>query len=363
MSFRFGLENLDTSKKYGKTGIITNATGVTSGLEQNVDYLLGKGVSISRIFSPEHGFYSTYFPGEEVPDEKYRNIPVNSLYSEGSKEVDREVLKEFDTVFYDIQDAGVRFYTYLSTLHNLLKAASGTSTRIIVLDRPNPIRSDIVEGPLLEEKYISFVGTDLLPTRYGMTIGEAAFFLNRNARADLEVVKMTGYSRSAFYDDLVGSFVPFSWNLPGMNSVINYIGMCIFEASSASIGRGTPYPFTQIGFPGIWESVKNNHAGIHLRKTEFRPLSEPLANTRVPGYFVHITDRSSYSPLYTWIEVFYDLYAKELLNFREDWIRLIFGNNDIAESKSNELVFKEMAQKWSDDVESFKEVRSGFTLY
>lgn len=363
MEFRFGVENLDTGKNYGKVGLVTNATGITTGLQQNVDFLVRKGVNIVKIFSPEHGFYSTFAPGEDVPDEIYNGIPVKSLYTEESKDVDKNELSELDTVIYDLQDAGVRFYTYLSTLHNLLKASKDVDAKVIVLDRPNPARSDIIEGPLLDEKYISFVGTDIIPTRYGMTIGELSLYLGRNLGLDHEVVKMSGYRRNAYYDDLVQFYVPFSWNLPNMDSVINYIGMCIFEAANVSIGRGTPYPFMQIGFPHMWDHINGQWDGITLRKTEFKPLTNHWKDERVQGYFVHITDRAKYSPLKTWIEVFYRLYLSEKVDINEKWMHLIYGSDGLDKIKAGSMQFSELFQSWDQDISNFRETRSHYLLY
>lgn len=322
---------------------MTNSTGVTTGLEQNVDYILRKGLKVEKIFSPEHGFYSTFAPGEEVPDENYRGIPAKSLYKEKSKEIDRSEIEELDCVLFGLQDAGVRFYTYLSTVRNLLQASKDLPTRIVVLDRPNPIRSDIVEGPILDERNISFVGTDTMPSRYGMTIGEVARFFDRNIGSDPLVSKIDGYGRRSYYDGMVNFFVPFSWNLPVFSSVLNYTGICFFfEATDVSVGRGTPYPVQKIGHEDLWYSIHMKQTGITMRKTEFTTLIDPCKDNRVQGYYVHITDKENYSPLNTWLKIIYELGKDGKCQIREKWLRLLYASDEMLKATKEQTSFSEI---------------------
>lgn len=363
MTFKFGIENLDLDKEAGRIGIVTNSTGVTQDMVQNVDFLLSKGLTVSKIFSPEHGFYSTFANGEEVPDEMYHGVQVKSLYREDSKEVDGSELADIDTLIFDVQDAGVRFFTYLSTLRKVMETTKKVSTRLIVTDRPNPIRSDIVDGPMLDLNYRSFVGIDRIPMRYGMTIGELARFFDRNIGTDVTVSRMEGYRRDSFYDDLVNFYVPLSWNLPKVDSLINYAGMCLLESVNASVGRGTPHPFSLVGFPGIWSIIKGNFPGVVLRETEFTSLLDPLKGQRLEGYYIHITDREKYDPLKVWMSVLYDLMGSDKCEVRKDWISLLYGSRRLLEAKESGEPFERLLEEWKADTIDFEEIRSEYLLY
>ena len=363
MSFRFGLENFHPARDSGRIGMVTNITGVTLGLVHNVDYLRKNGANIVKIFSPEHGFYSTFANGENVPDEDYHGIPVRSLYKEDSKEMDVSELDDIDTLIFDVQDAGVRFYTYLSTLYRVMEAAKKKSTSFMLLDRPNPLNSDTVSGPMLEPEYRSFVGIDTIPVRYGMTIGELAHLFDRNIGAEPTIIRMTGYKRKAYYDELVSSYTPLSWNLPTVDSVINYSGMCLLESINASLGRGTPHPFSIVGFPGLWSLIKNEFPGVMMRETEFTPLLDPLKGRRVQGYYIHITDRRDYDPLSVWAGILYDLLESEKCELREDWNRLLYGSNRLLETRGRDAPFAELVEGWADDLNEFLEIRSNHLIY
>lgn len=363
MAFRFGVEKTGSGKRYGKTGIITNATGVTTDLQQNIDYLRSKEWDIQRVFSPEHGLYATFANGEDVPDENYRGIPVRSLYSEKSQAVNVSDIDDLDTVIFDIQDAGVRHYTYLSTLYRVMEALKGLHSRILVLDRPNPVGGSISDGPVLKDGFQSFVGIDMIPTRYGMTIGEAAVFFDRNIGVDPEVVKMEGYARDTYYDDLTDFYVPFSWNLPNMDSVFNYIGMCIFESIDVSVGRGTPYPFSQIGFPAMWKLDLRGSESVRLRPTEFSSLLDPRLGERLQGYFVHVLNRRNYEPLRLWLNIYMRI-ARELGGeVSDEKLRRLYGSDELSKGIKNGESAEEIASSWDDDLKKYQETRKNYLLY
>lgn len=363
MVFKFGLEKTGNGKNFGKAGIITNASGVTTQLQQNVDYLVSKDWNIQRIFSPEHGLYSTFSDGEDVPDETYRGIPVKSLYSEKSQNVEVADISDLDTVLFDIQDAGVRHYTYLSTLYRAMESLKGLSAKLIVLDRPNPVKGSIYDGPVLKEGFQSFVGIDRIPTRYGMTIGEAAGFFDRKIGIDPVVITMDGYSRDKYYDDLLDFYIPFSWNLPNMSSVLNYIGMCIFESLDVSVGRGTPYPFSQIGFPDIWKLGLHESSGLNMRQTQFSPMIPPRSGERLQGYFIHILNREAYDPLRYWLGVYIKIVRELHGEMNRKRLERLYGSNELAKGIEENLTTDEIASSWDDDLLEYNEVRRNYLLY
>ena len=188
MSFRLGIEKLLENAPRENMAILTNVSGVTQNLEQNVDVLLRTNCRIKKIFTAEHGFYGALKDGEDVMNETYNGIPVVSIYSSKRKSILPEELEDVETMVYDLQDAGTRPYTFISSLKNLLSTASEQGKRVILCDRPAPL-SDFTEGPILKKEFISFVGADEFPLRYGMTIGEIALFMNRNINADLKISK------------------------------------------------------------------------------------------------------------------------------------------------------------------------------
>ena len=363
MVFRLGIDNIRRDELEGSVGIITNATGVTSSIEQNIDYITRKNVKLNCIFSLEHGFYGTYNNGEIVPDETYNHIPVKSLYKSDTHDPDRSLFEDFDTIIFDVQDAGVRHYTYISTLYKVMATIKPHKGRLVVLDRPNPIRSDIVDGPVLVREFSSFIGIKEIPTRYGMTIGELSRLFDEEIGSDVKVVEMSGYNRNTYLDDLMSHYIPMSLNLPSMNATINYSGMCMLEGINMSLGRGTPYPFLQIGSPFLWDMKLKGADGLTLRRTEFTPLLEPFKNQRVKGYYLHITDRGSYNPLKFAIETMIEAYNYGKIEINERWLGLLYGSNKLVSMIEDEASVQDIINSWQDDLQSFRERRENFLLY
>ncbi len=359
--FKFGLDNLVPSEIKGKIGLVTNSSGVTSELEQNIDFLLRKGVQIKKIFTPEHGMFGAEANGSEIGDSTYGGIPVISLYGKKLKP-DRQDFEDLDMVIYDIQDAGLRFYTYVSTLHNVVEATAKIGLPLTILDRPNPIDASVVDGPMMKEENRSFVGIDLVPTRYGMTIGELGGFFNRKFEGDVQVLKMTGYKRNSYYDDLMKWFIPPSLNLPTLDSVVNYSGMCLLEATDLSLGRGTPYPFLQFGKPGLKE-MELQIPGMKFRKTIFRPTIDPFGNLSVEGYFMHIMDRQSYNPNLLTLTLFTELYRKEMLNIDERKLSILYGSEGLMHLLNDGAEPKEIMASWKEDLLKFMDESRNFYLY
>jgi len=359
--FRFGLDNVLGENLDGNIGIVTNSSGVTYDLEQNIEFLLRNGISVVKIFSPEHGFYGTEANGAKIEDSIYNGVTVISLYGDKVEPSEAD-LSEIDSILFDLQDAGVRFYTYISTLYNVMKACSRHDIPLIVCDRPNPINATVVDGPILADRYKSFVGIDNLPVRYGLTIGELAQFFNRKVHANLRVARMTGYYRNTYFDDLIPWFVPPSLNLPSVEAMINYSGLCLLEATNLSVGRGTPYPFSQFGFPAM-KSLLFGTRGVKLRRTRFRPLIDPHGNEVVDGYFIHITDRRNYNPILLSLEIISQMLDTEgfIVNFEK--LSRLYGSERIISYLNAGKSPAEISEEWSDDRRSFIESTKDYRLY
>ncbi len=363
MDFRLGLENFLSQDSSGKTGIITNLTGVDQNLELNIDLLIKKGTDLKVIFAPEHGFYGAYKNGEEVPDESYQGIPIKSLYGNTKKTFTKEDLEGLDSVIFDIQDAGARPYTFLSTLHNLMKAAKNSSVVVKVLDRPDPIGAELVEGPMLESEFVSFVGTDEMPLRYGMTVGELAQYFNRKLDISLDVVKMAGYQRKLHYYHYANQFIPPSMNLNSPTSVFNFPGFVLLEACRMSLGRGTPYPFVQFGYPGIWDLDLKNIMGAKFRKVMFSPYLDPLSGKLMEGFYTHIDNPEKYDGIVTAMKIMKHLYSLDPENVDFRHLHLLYGSRSAEKILEEDIKDQEMKNIWDESNREFMEERRHYTLY
>lgn len=234
-----------------RVGVVTNATGMIGGTHL-VDSLVALKVGVTRIFAPEHGFRGDADAGEHVKDQRdaRTGLPIVSLYGKNKKPTAAQ-LADVDVLLFDIQDVGVRFYTYISTLHYVMEAAQEGQRKVIVLDRPNP-NGFYVDGPVLDTAYRSFVGMHPVPIVHGMTIGEYARMINGEGwlkggrRCDLTVIECEGYGHGQF-PVLEGRPSP---NLPNMAAIYLYPSLCLFEGTVVSVGRGTDRPFQCIGYPG-----------------------------------------------------------------------------------------------------------------
>jgi uncharacterized protein YbbC (DUF1343 family) len=233
-----------------RVGCVVNQTSEVDGIFL-VDSLLRSGVNVVRLFAPEHGFRGNADAGEKINNgfDETTGLPVVSLYGTNKKPT-AEQLKGLDWLVFDIQDVGVRFYTYISTLHYAMEACAENGVRLMVLDRPNP-NGDYVDGPVLDLKYRSFVGMEPIPVVYGLTIGELALMINgegwlkNGVKCQLKVVEMANYDRQQHYSLSVKP----SPNLPNDISIRLYPSLCFFEATDISVGRGTEFPFQVAGYP------------------------------------------------------------------------------------------------------------------
>ena len=261
-AFQTGAENTTayfSLLKAKKVGVVTNQTGIVrkksnpNEYESLVDFLLENGISLQRIYAPEHGFRGTADAGEHIKDGKdtKTGLPIISLYG-NNKKPKPEHLEGIDVVVFDLQDVGVRFYTYISTLHYVMEACAEQNIPLIVLDRPNP-NGSIVDGPILEMEHKSFVGMHPIPVLHGMTIGEYAKMINgekwlkEGIQCPLTVIPCLHYKRSMSYDLPVKP----SPNLPNAKSVNLYASLCLFEGTPVSVGRGTNKQFQVYGSPDL----------------------------------------------------------------------------------------------------------------
>ena len=301
-------------------GLITNHTGVDATLRSNYRlFAEAPDCQLSAIFSPEHGLWGAVQDGIAVksvdtPDRNPLNVPIFSLYGQSMRPT-REQLEGIDLLIYDMQDVGARYYTYISTMLYGMEAASDCGIAFIVADRPNPIGGNTIAGPVLESGSESFVGIHKIPMRYGLTIGELAMLLKaeRVPSCQLKVAWMRGYKREMWFDDTGLQWVPPSPNMPTLTTAVLYPGLCLFEGTNMSEGRGTTKPFEYIGAPWCdgerWAALLNNCQlpGVRFRPVVFTPA--PVAETTkhakqaCGGVAIHITDRERFRPIETTLQM------------------------------------------------------------
>jgi len=295
-----------------RAGLVTHPAAVLPDLSSSLDALLEAGVRLTALFGPEHGFDGSVADGEAVGDahDHRTGLPVFSLYG-ANREPTAGMLAGVDVLVFDVQDVGVRFYTFISTLYHVLAAAGRYGRSVIVLDRPNPIGGVTVEGPLLAPGLESFVGIAPIPIRHGMTVAELARYFNTEYRlgADLEVVGMAGWRRATWFDATGLPWVPLSPGMPHLATATVYPGMCFIEGTNLSEGRGTTTPFEVVGAPWLdghaLAQALNRLAlpGVRFRPTYFVPSASKHAGVTCGGIQVHVTDRLAFRPVETGLHV------------------------------------------------------------
>ncbi len=286
----------------GKCGLITNHTGVLRDLSSTVDMIKDR-CSLKALFAPEHGVRGNVQAGENIDSyiDPKTGIPVYSLFGDDVTESEK-MLASLDTVVFDIQDVGARFYTYAYTMTDAMKICADRGIKFVVFDRPNPLGGIKAEGTVLDRRFSSFVGRFPTPTRCGLTIGEFALMMNEteNIGCDLDVIPLEGWKRDMYYDETDLVFIRPSPNIPSVDTAFAYIGTCIFEETNLSEGRGTTLPFGMIGAPWLnSEAVietAGKQTGVILRECSFTPTFSDYQNTFCHGIQLHITDRDKFSP-------------------------------------------------------------------
>lgn len=333
-----GVDRLDSiapQLKGKRVGLVTAASGVDR--EGIPTYTRLADISrLEILFAPEHGIRSNLQDGQWAEDARDEETGAR-LFTMNRRLYDRlpEVLGEVDVVVYDIQDVGARFYTYLYNLTHMMQACASAGVPIMVLDRVNPINGVQIEGEILDEsKHRSGIGEYAIPTRYGLTIGEFAQWVNaeRGIGCDLRVVPCEGWRREAYADETDLLFVNPSPNIPSVNAAINYIGTCIFEATNISEGRGTTRPFDMVGAPFVnsarlCEEMKGYHLpGVIFRRVWFTPMFNKHAGTVCEGVELHITDRRTYRPIETMLYLYRHMKSYPQFEARADGLALRFGS-------------------------------------
>ncbi|HWE53426.1 MAG TPA: exo-beta-N-acetylmuramidase NamZ domain-containing protein [Bryobacteraceae bacterium] len=321
-----------------KVGLITNQTGIDRAGRRNVDVMLEAGVKVAALFSPEHGIAGAEdHPNVDNTTDPATGIRVWSLYGHTLRPTP-EMLQGLDALVFDIQDVGTRFYTYESTMAYAMEEAARAKLPFYVLDRPNPITGDHVEGPVLDPDKLSFTGSFPLPLRHGMTMGELARLINgeRHLNADLHVAEMTGWTRREWFDETGLPWVNPSPNIRNLTESLLYPGLALLEGSTNySVGRGTDAPFEQIGADWIRGTelarrlASRNIPGVRFYPVRFRPVSSNLTGKTVEGLSFVITNRETFSSSRLGLEVAEALGALYPAQMHWDKNRVLIGNGGV----------------------------------
>jgi len=387
MRVRLGSERLlDSSTLDGqRVGIVCNPASVDSELRHIADRLLAHPrARLAAIFGPQHGFRSDVQDNMiETPHgaDEVRRVPVYSLYSD-TREPTADMLRDLDVLVIDLQDVGVRIYTYIYTMANCLKAARRHGVKVIVCDRPNPIDGVDVEGMVLVPGFESFVGMYPIPMRHGMTIAEVARLFNEHfgIGADLDVVTMEGWRREMYFDATGLTWIMSSPNIPTADTTLVYPGTVLFEGAIISEGRGTTRPFELVGAPWIvaerFADAMNRRElpGVLFRPVVFEPTFHKHARERCGGCQIHVRDRRTFRPVESAVALLEAFRAADPARF--GWrqppyeyeherlpIDVLAGSPQLREQLERGVPAGEIARSWLPAVAEFSRVRERFLLY
>ena len=355
-----------------KIGLVTNHTGVNRLGQTTIDLLHhAKGLKLVALFSPEHGIRGELDqPNVGDTTDAKTGLPVYSLYGKRRKP-DAETLKGIDTLVYDIQDIGCRFYTYISTLGLLLEAAAEHKVRVVVLDRPNPIGGLTVEGPMRDEGKDSFIAWHTIPVRHGMTVGELAklFVAEKKLGVDLEVVKIESWRRGDFFDRTGLSWVNPSPNMRSLTQAYLYPGIGLLETTNLSVGRGTDRPFEWIGAPWLnapkLAATLNREGlpGVRFVPTSLTPKASVFANQYCFGIQIIIDDWQRFQPLRTGLAIAVALRKLQPDDWNmKNYDRLLLHKATFDAVQSGKSV-AEIEKGWEPGFREFLERRKKVLLY
>ena len=341
-----------------KVAVIANNTSVIRSNNSDIhliDTLIKRGIKIEKIFSPEHGFLGDKDDGEKIDNGFYKSIEVISLYGKNRRINDNDI-KNIDILIFDIQDVGVRFYTYLSTLHYAMESVSRTNKKLIILDRPNP-NSFYIDGPILDLKNKSFIGLHPVPIVYGMTIGEYGKMINgegwleNNLKANLEVIKIKNYNHKLKYEPNIRP----SPNLPNIQSIYLYPSLAFLEKTEVSVGRGTKTQFQIYGHPDFNEKFS------FIPKPNFGSQNPKLNGIKSNGEDLRDYKTGNRIELKWLINSYNQIKNKENF-FRSDFNKLS-GSSKLQDQIKNGIQESIIRDSWLEGLEKFKKIRKKYLLY
>lgn len=368
-----------------KVAILANHASVNKHIDHIVELALKAGVNVVKLFAPEHGFSGVLQDMEHVGQALHPKLklPIISLYGDHkeSLQLQAQHLSGVDVLLCDLQDVGSRYYTFHCTIAWAMKACHERGVKLMVIDRPNPINADTIEGNLIKKAHFSFVGAYPLPNRHGFTMGELLLYVKDALLigVDLDVVWMNNYQRTAYFDELDLPFVSPSPNMPTVNTAVVYPGMCLIEGTNLSEGRGTCTPFELVGAPYIKdaEGFKDKidaygFLGVKTRACRFKPKFQKHAELDCGGIFIHVTDRKLFTPLRFALAVI--MAARDYQGF--DWRRepyefevdrlaidLLLGDEALRTMIENKAPWSEISALLEPEEQRFRALRREYLHY
>ncbi|MDI6728838.1 MAG: DUF1343 domain-containing protein [Thermodesulfovibrionales bacterium] len=354
-----------------RVGLITNHSALDSAGRRTLDLLYNApGVKLKAIFSPEHGLSGKADEKVSSTKDPATGLPVYSLYGDAMRPTEK-MLKDIDALVFDVQDAGVRFYTYITTMGYAMEAAAKRGIAFYVLDRPNPINASLVQGPVMDKDLRSFTGYFPMPVRHGMTVGELAEMFNaeNNIGADLHIIKMRGYIRSTWYDDTGLKWVNPSPNLRSLNQAILYPGVAFIEGANVSVGRGTDTPFEIFGAPWIDAEKLANYLnnreikGVKFMPVRFTPGSSAYKNRLCRGVKIILFDRQALDSTALGIEIVSALYKLYPGDFQIDKTIGLIGSHSVLQDIKNGSDPQSVVMNYHGSLEQFMRLRERYLLY
>jgi uncharacterized protein YbbC (DUF1343 family)/CubicO group peptidase (beta-lactamase class C family) len=354
-----------------RVGVITNHSGLDAAGRRTLDLFAGApGVKLVSVFVPEHGL-SGQMEGKIPSNSNFKKgLPLYSLYGDVSRPTEK-MLDGLDALVFDIQDAGARFYTYITTMGYAMEAAAKKGIAFYVLDRPNPLTASAVQGPVMEWDLKSFTGYFPLPVRHGMTVGELAQMFNTENKIGvrLHVIKMRGYKRTDWYDETGLQWTNPSPNLRTLTQATLYPGVAMVEAANVSVGRGTGTPFELLGAP--WINGRNlaaylnnrNIQGARFLPVEFVPNSDRFKNERCPGVQIILVDRQALDAAALGVEIASALHQLHPGDFQMDKTLSMIGSRAVLQAIKEGQSPDSIIQSWQPALEDFLELRSKYVLY
>ena len=395
------LENHIDLVKGKRAGLVTNPTGVDTHLKTDIDLLFQHpDINLTALYGPEHGVRGNAQAGEYVPfymDCIYQ-LPVFSLYGqtmkpdEGmisrideymrsfdmqnkEKSPSQQMVSKLDVMIFDIQDVGTRIYTYIATMAFCMQACAENNIEFIVLDRPNPINGNVLEGPVLEyPEFSSFVGLYPIPVRHGMTVGELALLFNDaflEKKVSLNVIPMRGWERDMWYDDTLLPWVTPSPNMPTLKTAMVYPGQVYLEGTNVSEGRGTTKPFELFGAPWIEANHLTcllnalNLPGVKFREAWFKPVMSKYKGKLCGGSQIHITNKDSFKPFQCTLWIIKTIREEypEHFRFHEDYFDKIMGTDQIRRDLIKGTSIQKITDSYQKELNLFEQKRKKYLLY
>jgi len=364
-----------------RVGLLACPSSVDGSLLSSVERLhRHPGVNLVALFGPEHGIRGDAQAGSAVASaiDALTGLPVYSLYGE-TQSPTADMLRGLDVIVIDLQDAGVRFYTFLATALYVMAAAKEAGIAVVLLDRPAPISGSRAEGPMLDPAFASFVGPCALPIRYGMTIGEVAQLVNeRDIGCDLTVIPLAGWSRHQWFDETGLPFIPSSPNLPTLDAMTLYPGACLIEGTNLSEGRGSTRPFEYFGAPWIDAESLSGHLndlslpGLRFRPVYFVPTFSKHQGELCAGVPVYVTDRDIFQPARAMLHVLQTLKRRYPNDFawRTPWkngarppIDLLWGSDGLRRQIDADEPVDALIESWGPALREFERLRAEYLLY